>query len=97
MRKITFLLVSLGVASLTAVAFATGYEPLIQVRGVEVRADAIEMVSPTEFWAKGNVLISTSLGETRALRARVLDKREIVTIEAFGLIELVAQQEEQSI
>ncbi|MGO3890221.1 MAG: hypothetical protein ACTJHW_04510 [Paenalcaligenes sp.] len=53
-----------------------------QVRAIEITADEIEMVSPLEFHAKGNVVISGHGDEIHAHTAIITEDRHMITIEA---------------
>lgn len=56
-----------------------------RVGAIEIKADEIEMVSPFEFHAKGNVVISGRGGEIRAHMAIITEDGHIITIEAEEL------------
>ena len=56
-----------------------------QVRAIEIRADEIEMVSPIEFHAKGNVIISGRGDDIYTHTAIIKAERFVTTIEAEAL------------
>ncbi|GEM_PF-6758064 len=56
-----------------------------QVRAIEITADEIEMVTPLEFHAKGNVVISGHGNDIHAHTAIITEDRHMITIEAEEL------------
>lgn len=56
-----------------------------QVRAIEITADEIEMVTPLEFHAKGNVVISGHGDDIHAHTAIITEDRHMITIEAEEL------------
>lgn len=56
-----------------------------QVRAIEIKADEIEMVSPLEFHAKGNVIISGHGDDIHAHTAIITEDRHMIMIEAEEL------------
>lgn len=71
----------LGVWAVITTAVATEESSYAQVGPIHIEAECIEMVSPVEFHAKGDVLITGQGEDIRAESVIIRDEQDRVSIE----------------